>query len=38
MHLLSEMPETWNPENDFTESEENNEFKDFKQLNVRLLG
>lgn len=30
--LLSEMPETWNPENDFTEVEENNEFKDFKQL------
>ena len=31
-NLLSQMPETWNPENDFNEVEENNEFKDFKQL------
>jgi len=30
--LLSAMPETWNPENDFFESEENNEFKEFKQI------
>ena len=30
--LLSQMPETWNPENDFTETEENNEFKEFKQM------
>ena len=26
------MPETWNPENDFYETEENNEFKEFKQM------
>ena len=26
------MPETWNPENDFYESNENNEFKEFKQI------
>ena len=24
--------ETWNPENDFYESNENNEFKEFKQI------
>lgn len=30
--LISEMPETWNPENNFYETEENNEFKDFKHL------
>lgn len=30
--LLSEMPETWNPENDFYEVQENNEFKDFKDI------
>ena len=26
------MPETWNPENDHYEVEENNEFKEFKQI------
>ena len=31
-NLLSQMPETWNPENDFNEVEENNEFKEFKQM------
>tara|TARA_Y100000389_G_scaffold202015_1_gene246213 strand:+ start:200 stop:934 length:735 start_codon:yes stop_codon:yes gene_type:complete len=30
--LISEMPETWNPENDFYKSEENNEFKEFKNI------
>jgi hypothetical protein len=30
--LISEMPETWNPENNFYETEENDEFKDFKDL------
>lgn len=30
--LLSEMPETWNPENDFYEVEENGEFKEFKDM------
>lgn len=30
--LISSMPETWNPENDFYESEENAEFRDFKDL------
>ncbi len=30
--LLSEMPQTWNPENDHYEVEENNEFKEFKQI------
>ena len=30
--LLSQMPETWNPENDHYEVEENNEFKEFKQI------
>lgn len=30
--LISEMPETWDPENNFYETEENDEFKDFKQL------
>ena len=33
--LLSEMPETWNPENDFFESEENNEFKEFKNIMLK---
>ena len=30
--LISTMPETWNPENDFYKSEENNEFKEFKDI------
>ena len=30
--LISEMPETWNPENDFYKNEENNEFKEFKDI------
>ena len=30
--LISEMPETWNPENDYYASEENNEFKEFKRM------
>ena len=30
--LLSAMPETWNPENDFNETSENDEFKEFKQI------
>ena len=30
--LLSQMPETWNPENDFNEVEENNEFKEFRTI------
>ena len=33
--LLSQMPPTWNPENDFYESEENNEFKEFKNIMLR---
>ena len=33
--LLSQMPVTWNPENDFTEVEENNEFKEFKQIMLK---
>ena len=30
--LLSTMPPTWNPENDFYENEENGEFKEFKHI------
>ena len=30
--LLSQMPETWNPENDHFEVQENNEFKEFKRM------
>ena len=30
--LISEMPETWNPENDFDETTENSEFKEFKDI------
>jgi uncharacterized C2H2 Zn-finger protein len=30
--LISEMPSTWNPENDFYEEEEATEFKEFKDL------
>jgi hypothetical protein len=30
--LLSQMPVTWNPENDHYEVEENNEFKEFKEI------
>jgi len=30
--LISEMPETWDPENNFYETEENDEFRDFKEL------
>ena len=33
--LLSEMPETWNPENDFYHAEENNEFKEFKNIMLK---
>ena len=30
--LMSQMPETWNPENDFYESEQGDEFNEFKNL------
>ena len=30
--LISEMPETWNPENDYYETEEAGEFKEFKDI------
>ena len=30
--LMSQMPETWNPENDFYESEQGEEFNEFKNL------
>jgi len=30
--LLSQMPQTWNPENDHYEAEEKNEFKEFKEI------
>jgi hypothetical protein len=30
--LLSQMPETWNPENDFYETEQGDEFNEFKEL------
>ena len=30
--LLSEMPETWNPENDFNEEQTTSEYNEFKQL------
>ena len=33
--LLSEMPETWNPENDFYETEENGEFREFKDMMLK---
>ena len=33
--LLSAMPETWNPENDFSETSENAEFKEFNQLMLK---
>ena len=33
--LLSAMPETWNPENDFNETSENDEFKEFKQIMLK---
>jgi|TARA_B110000908_G_C10258519_1_gene457366 hypothetical protein len=34
--LLSAMPETWNPENDFFEAEENDEFKEFKKIMLKF--
>jgi len=33
--LLSSMPPTWNPEDDFYETEENKEFKEFKNIMLR---
>ena len=33
--LLSAMPETWNPQNDFYASEENDEFKEFKNIMLK---
>jgi hypothetical protein len=30
--LLSQMPETWNPENDFHETEQGDEYSEFKEL------
>ena len=33
--LLSEMPESWNPEDDFREVEQGNEFAEFKDLMLR---
>ena len=33
--LLSEMPETWNPENDFNEVQTTNEYHEFKELMLK---
>ena len=33
--LLSAMPPTWNPQNDFFETEENDEFKEFKNIMLK---
>ena len=33
--LLSEMPESWNPEDDFKEVEKGNEFSEFKELMLK---
>ena len=33
--LLSEMPQTWNPANDYYETQENNEFKEFKDIMLK---
>tara|TARA_B110000211_G_scaffold166235_1_gene187682 strand:- start:4000 stop:4767 length:768 start_codon:yes stop_codon:yes gene_type:complete len=33
--LLSAMPETWNPQNDFHETEENDEYKEFKNIMLK---
>jgi hypothetical protein len=33
--LLSEMPETWNPENDFYEEQQGDEFGEFKELMLK---
>ena len=33
--LMSQMPETWNPENDFYESEQGHEFNEFKELMLK---
>jgi len=33
--LLSEMPESWNPEDDFREVEQGNEFMEFKELMLK---
>ena len=33
--LLSQMPQTWNPQNDHYEVEEKNEFKEFKEMMLK---
>ena len=33
--LLSQMPQTWNPANDYYETEENDEFKEFKSIMLK---
>ena len=33
--LLSQMPQTWNPANDYYETEENDEFKEFKTIMLK---
>ncbi len=33
--LLSEMPQTWNPANDYYETQENDEFKEFKDIMLK---
>ena len=33
--LLSQMPQTWNPQNDHYEAEEKNEFKEFKEMMLK---
>ena len=31
-YLISDMPQTWNPENDFHEKEENRDYQEFKEI------
>ena len=31
-YLISDMPQTWNPENDFYEKEENRDYQEFKDI------
>src|SRR6056300_814886 len=31
-YLISDMPQTWNPENDFYEKEENRDYQEFKEI------
>ena len=36
--LISEISQTWNPQNDYYKTQQNEEYSEFRKNNVKLLG